>query len=152
MNKRQDTSDTDCGFKTGALPDCAPLALAYVPMQSGACPAYEPADALARGTLFPGLDLPFMNIVNRTPGKTTPLTELMALDFVLDELELYLDTHSGDAEAFETWKCIAALAKEARKRYVALYGPVTQTDMESCGSFTWLDNPWPWNYCPGAEV
>ena len=40
--------------------------MSYVPMQDAAAPAYEPSEALARGTLFPGLDLPFMNSVNES--------------------------------------------------------------------------------------
>ena len=98
----ENTSASKCGYKSGMLPDCAPLGVAYVPMQQSATPAYDSAEALTRGTLFPGLDLPFMNMINNTPEKSTPLRELMAIDFVLDELELYLDTHRKDAEAFAT--------------------------------------------------
>ena len=55
----------ESNFRYGTLPGAsAPLAIAYVPMQTSAAPAYEAAEALSRGTLFPGLDLPFMNIVN----------------------------------------------------------------------------------------
>jgi hypothetical protein len=35
-----------------------PLAMAYVPFQRWNC-VYEPCRALARGTIFPELDLPF---------------------------------------------------------------------------------------------
>lgn len=134
-----------CGYKSGMLPDCAPLAVAFVPMQQSAQPAYNSADALARGTLFPGLDLPFMNMINKTPEKSTPLRELMALDFVLDELELYLDTHRKDAEALATYQSMLKLAKEGREKYTAMYGPISQTDMLGAKSYTWLDNPWPWD-------
>ena len=65
----------ESNFRYGTLPGAsAPLAIAYVPMQTSATPAYEAAEALSRGTLFPGLDLPFMNIVNDTQP-VTPLTE-----------------------------------------------------------------------------
>ena len=47
-----------CNFKQGSLPECAPLALAQTPMQCASEPAYDKRMALARGTLFPGLDLP----------------------------------------------------------------------------------------------
>ena len=57
-----------CNFKQGPLPECAPLALAQTPMQQSSEPAYDRRMALARGTLFPGLDLPFMNMVNK-PGR-----------------------------------------------------------------------------------
>ena len=91
-----DKNRADNGYRYGSLPARAPLAAAYVPMQESAIPAYETNEALSKGTLFPGLDLPFMNMVNNGV-KATPLTELMAIDFVTDELELYLDTHSDDA-------------------------------------------------------
>ena len=90
----------NCGCKEGILPDCAPLAMAYVPMQRSVKPVYSTAEALSRGTLFPGLDLPFMNMVNTGDLTGTPLGEVMALDFVAQELALYLDTHSADEEAF----------------------------------------------------
>ena len=133
-------------YKLGSLPGkLAPLALSYVPMQSSAAPSYEAGDALARGTLFPGLDLPFMNLVN-SDVPNTPLTELMAIDFVTDELELYLDTHSEDQEAFDLYQSFLALRMEARERYTGRYGPVTQCDQLGSESYTWLKDPWPWEF------
>lgn len=138
--------DKKCDYRRGRLPECAPLALAYVPMQNSASPSYEPKEALNRGTLFPGLDLPFMNIVNKNDLPDTPLAELMALDFVCHELHLYLDTHRDDAEAFAAYRSFLKLAKEAHCRYIELYGPLKSEDMLNAGSFTWLNNPWPWDY------
>ena len=88
-------------YRSGSLPGpYAPLAMSYVPMQTSAAPNYESGEALARGTLFPGLDLPFMNIVNEK-SPDVPTAELMAIDFAVDELELYLDTHDSDMEALK---------------------------------------------------
>lgn len=139
------------GFRTGTLPANAPLAAAYVPMQRSAVPSYEANEALSRGTLFPGLDLPFMNIVNKKLANT-PLTEMMAIDFVVDELELYLDTHSDDLEAFNMYQTFLALKNEAHERYVALCGPVCQQDMLGMRDYAWLKSPWPWEYQPQMEV
>ena len=133
-------------YRKGRLPEYAPLALAYVPMQCEAEPTYDTKEALNRGTLFPGLDLPFMNIVNQKEMPDTPMCELMAIDFVCHELILYLDTHKDDREAFENLKDFMKLAKEARKRYTEMYGPLTHKDLENMGSFAWLNDPWPWNY------
>ncbi len=42
----------ESNFRYGTLPGAsAPLAIAYVPMQTSATPAYEAAEALSRGTL-----------------------------------------------------------------------------------------------------
>lgn len=136
----------DQSFRNGSLPGAyAPLAMSFVPMQVSAAPNYEATEALARGTLFPGLDLPFMNIVNEK-APDMPTAELMAIDFVADELELYLDTHAEDGEAFELYQSILALRREARERYTARYGVITQCDQLGRDSFTWLDDPWPWEF------
>lgn len=127
------------------MPACAPLALSLVAAQQSHLPAYEPEEALAKGTLFPGLDLPFMNYIAKGPLPRTPQTELMALDFVCHELALYLDTHAGDREAFEAWKSFRALAKEAARRYQELYGPVLVKDTVRCDGWTWVEEPWPWD-------
>ena len=141
-----------CGYKSGSLPGaCAPLAMAYVPMQTSASPAYDPDMALQRGTLFPGLDLPFMNMVNSGDMENTPQNELMSMCFAVNELNLYLDTHPEDKEAFEAYKELMKLRKEARRRYVELYGPVMQSDMMDMDSYTWLKEPWPWDYKGSRE-
>ena len=114
-------------------------------------PAYDSADALAKGTLFPGLDLPFMDYVANGPVEDTPLAELMALDFVCQELALYLDTHPTDKDAFKTWKSFSALAKEGRKRYVEMCGPVTRADTAQFDAWGWPEDPWPWNNGRKAE-
>ena len=135
----------------GSLPSYAPLAAAYVPMQESAADSYEPAEALSRGTLFPGLDLPFMNVVNDTLP-ASPMTEMMAIDFVVDELELYLDTHSDDSEAFAMYQSFLALQREARERYARMCGPILQQDMLGADRYTWLGGPWPWEYRAGREA
>ena len=142
----QTESNGRCNYRNGILPACAPLARPYVPMQQSSAPQYDPADALKRGTLFPGLDLPFMNMVNMEDLNGTPLGEVMALCFAAHELQLYLDTHPGDTEAFALLKSVLGLAEEAKRRYVAKYGPLNPDDLQCSESFDWLKDPWPWMY------
>ena len=137
-------------WRLGSLPDPAPLAAAYIPMQESAKPQYDAGKALSRGTLFPGLDLPFMNLVNPELERT-PMTELMAIDFVVDELELYLDTHWEDREAFELYQTMLAMQKEAKERMVRLCGPICQTDQLGMDAYRWLNGPWPWELCEKGE-
>ena len=106
-----------CNFKQGSLPECAPLALAQTPMQCASEPAYDKRMALARGTLFPGLDLPFhKELRSRFPQVDGALLELMALDFAIDELGLYLTTHSDDQQALELYWSYIRLGQEGRKK------------------------------------
>lgn len=139
--------NTNCDFKNGSLPPCAPLAVSYVPIQQEAKPQYKSTEALTRGTLFPGLDLPFLNIPNKTnPYAGTPLGEIMALGFMIGELNLYLDTHPDDQEAFDALKAVIALYNEGQEKYVKLYGPITMRDMTNFKTYTWLHDPWPWEF------
>lgn len=138
-------------YKVGSLPSQAPLAMAYVPMQDSIDPTYDCSEALSRGTLFPGLDLPFMNMVNTGNLAGTPMGELMALDFVAHELVLYLDTHPSDAEAFQMLQNIQKLAQTAKERFIKRFGPICHKDLVSMKEFTWLENPWPWDFKQNME-
>lgn len=143
--------NNSCSYREGALMPCSPLAMAYVPSQDGTEPAYDTNQALVRGTLFPGLDLPFMNVVNKGNLTGTALGELMALDFVIKELNLYLDTHKDDTEAFAMLKKMISLYDEGRERYIRKYGPITVRDLKYAEHFSWLQSPWPWEYQDGME-
>ena len=136
---------TGCADGEGSLPcRCAPLAFSYVPMQNNNPKRYDQREALQQGTLFPGLDLPFhKEMKSRFPAANSALSELMALDFAIDEMGLYLVTHADDQEALELYWSYIRLAKEGRKKYEALYGPLQQTTITE-GGYRWLDDPWPW--------
>ncbi len=137
-------------YRNGSLPERFPLATSLTPMQDAAEPVYESGEALSRGTLFPGLDLPFMNVVN-PDLPDTPQTELMAICFVAHELGLYLDTHAEDEEAFALFQSMLAMQEEARRRYVELCGPIKKTDLLGADRYTWLYDPWPWDYIGRKE-
>jgi len=135
----------------GRLPANAPLANPYVPFQLENPPKYEPRTAIIRGTLFPGLDLPFMNMVNQKDLPMTPLTELQTLGFAIQELALYLDTHMDDKEAFEVFQTLQRLYAKGKEKYEKECGPLTiKSPMEN--RYSWLDNPWPWEYVGNPEV
>jgi spore coat protein JB len=144
--KERDDDATGGSFRTGDMPRTAPLAAGYVAFQREGSPKYDAADALTRGTLFPGLDLPFMNVTNKgNPYAGTPLGELMAIEFAVHELTLYLDTHGGDREAFALMKKLLALNKEGRERYARAYGPLVTGELALQESFNWASQPWPWD-------
>lgn len=91
---------TSCPDNYGTLPSCAGLAVPYVPFQQDRPNKYSQSEALSNGTLFPGLNLPFHLKVEGSTLPTNPLVELQALEFVVLELGIYLDTHPDDTEAF----------------------------------------------------
>ena len=145
MVRRQDTADmADPAY--GILPACAPLANPYVPYQQNHPAVYPAGNGVVRGTLFPGLDLPFMGMTNDVALDDTPLHELQTLDFAIAELGLYLDTHADDKEAFELFRSYVRLQKEGMAAYEKQYGPLTAAAAADGDAYTWLSDPWPWEY------
>ena len=135
----------------GRLPDKAPLANPYVPFQMENPPKYEARKGIIRGTLYPGLDLPFMGMVNKKELPVTPRTELQTLHFALNELALYLDTHPEDAEALKLYRQYQKLLHENAMAYSQKCMPTTHTMPVDHQTYTWLDEPWPWEYAANKE-
>lgn len=133
-----------CGENCGTLPSCTPLSVPFVPFQQQGSQRYDTNAALSNGTLFPGLNLPFHLKEDAVPVSNSHLAELQALEFVLEELGLYLDTHAEDQEAFQLFREYAALEREGRARYEAMHGPITRMAAAENDRYTWLNDPWPW--------
>ncbi len=146
MERKQEERACTCG----RLPEMAPLANPYVPFQLENPPIYDSRKALVRGTLFPGLDLPFKGMVNKNEKAVTPLTELQVMAFAIQELALYLDTHRDDREALEMYQAYQRLYQEAVQAYNRKCGPMNHR-MPSEGPYRWLDDPWPWEYAKNKE-
>ena len=136
----------------GRLPAMAPLANPYVPFQLENPPKYEARKGLIRGTLFPGLDLPFMGMVNKKELNVTPKTELQTLAFAIQELALYLDTHRDDREALELYQAYQEMYHNAMKEYTKICGPLNHSTPSKGDVYRWLDDPWPWEYPANKEV
>jgi len=143
MQCRKDTSYF--GGTQGRLPPCGDLATPYVPAQEPVPERYSHADALNQGTLFPALNLPFHLSITGRNVVNTPLNELQALEFVVKELALYLDTHSDDEEALYVFKHYVALEETARKALMDTHGPFFLSEAAMGDTYSWVQDPWPWN-------
>ena len=124
----------------------APLATPYVPFQTENPPKYEARTGIVRGTLFPGLDFPFMGMTNKKELPVTPLTELQTLGFALHELALYLDTHRDDTEALEMYRQYQQIYHKGMMEYSQHHGPMSHHVPHGMDGYAWLDDPWPWEY------
>jgi spore coat protein JB len=133
------------GFE-GRLPASAPLANPYVPFQSENPPKYEARKGLVRGTLFQGLDLPFMGMVNNKEKPVTPLSELQVLGFALQEMALYLDTHRDDKEALELYRAYQEIYHRGMMEYEENCCAMAHGMPSNRDTYAWLDDPWPWEY------
>lgn len=133
------------GAAVGDLPCEATIGMTYTPLQRGGSEKFEPQEALSRGTLYPGLEMPWMNNFNVAGVPKTPLGELQALDFCVVELGLYLDTHPNDSEALELYRAFQLAYKEKREAYVRRYGPLSTQDIVDSDEYNWISDPWPWD-------
>jgi spore coat protein JB len=73
------------------------------------------------------------------------LLEIQQVDFILVELNLYLNTHPDDQAAIAQYNDYAQRSMQLKKNFEAIYGPLFHFG----GSFstvpwTWSSSPWPW--------
>lgn len=144
MDSMKNDSHSCDALTTGKLPQCGMLAVPYVPVQRSTDGSYQAEKGLARGTLFPGLDLPYLGMINQNVDISTPMKELMALGFAVQELGLYLDTHRDDQEAEKLFQKYNKLYGEGVAEYERRYGPLQMTSSGG-PAFDWVDDPWPWD-------
>lgn len=145
-------ADMERNGMEGRLPAMAPLANPYVPFQLENPPRYDPRKALIRGTMYPGLDLPFMGMVNRKELPVTCMSELQTLAFAIQELALYLDTHRDDREALALYRNYQKMYKQSKDEYKKIHGPLTHHMVSDAEQYEWLDDPWPWEFSKNKEA
>ena len=68
------------------------------------------------------------------------------VSFVVDDIQLYLDTHPWDQEALKYFQEYSLKRNQALKEYANLYGPLTvDTAAHNCTErWRWINEPWPW--------
>ncbi|MCM3122233.1 MULTISPECIES: spore coat protein CotJB [unclassified Mesobacillus] len=73
------------------------------------------------------------------------MEELQAVDFVLVELTLYLDTHPDDYDAINQFNQFAKERRRLKKVVESMYGPLQQYGNSYSGyPWNWSEGPWPW--------
>lgn len=153
MNETKEQNRRPCpSDKVGVLPPCAPLANPYVPSQQECSAQYNARQGLVRGTLFPGLDLPFMGMVNKHELSDTVMHQMQALHFAINELVLYLDTHPDDSDALELLRDYNEMYRMGQDELRKAHGPQTVFQAGEGDTFDWVQKPWPWQLCANEEA
>ena len=70
------------------------------------------------------------------------LHQIKCLFFGIQELTLYLDTHSNDEKALCLHNKYCKEYRELTDKYQKMYGPLTMTF--PCNKWRWIEEPWPW--------
>ncbi|MFC2946865.1 spore coat protein CotJB [Virgibacillus sediminis] len=73
------------------------------------------------------------------------LEEIQANDFVVLELNLYLDTHPNDYKAIEQFNNLSKKSMELKIHFEKRFGPLMHFGKSfSNYPWNWDDSPWPW--------
>lgn len=79
-------------------------------------------------------------------GKFDLLREITALNFVIEDLSLYLNTHPTDREALVRYNAYVKEAKMLKQEYQKCYGMLEEHNSFSPFPWQWIKEPWPWEY------
>lgn len=73
------------------------------------------------------------------------LNEIGKIDFVLVELNLYLDTHPFDQQALASIRQFQKVKKKLMQEYAENYGPLTRDCLgDNDREWKWALQDWPW--------
>lgn len=84
-----------------------------------------------------------MNTMNYR-NRDALMCKIMEIDFALNEMVLYLDTHPHDEKALCLYHQYAEKSRELKAAYNANFGPLTAADNLSQDCWDWVHGPWPW--------
>lgn len=72
------------------------------------------------------------------------MKRVQMFDFILDELNLFLDTHPNNQNALDYFAQYQYLKNEAENQYQMKFGPLRAEDFTGVKYFDWVKGPWPW--------
>jgi spore coat protein JB len=82
---------------------------------------------------------------NLPPEFYSLLEEIQAVDFVIVELNLYLDTHPQDFEAIKQFNEMTLKSMELKRSFEQQFGPLMNFGRSFSGyPWSWNETPWPW--------
>ena len=113
----------------------------------------SPEEGFLRGNLMKDEYEPYKNLtyfkLNPKNEQEAKLFNLMAYSFAINDLNLYLDLHPEDQNAYELFKKYVKEKNKLEDSYSEKYGPMTITKTQG-SKYNWLKNPWPWDNTGGS--
>lgn len=70
--------------------------------------------------------------------------EIAAVHMMLEDLQLYLNTHPTDREALARRNAYANQMKILNDEFNKRFGMINQDDSLSPYPWQWIEEPWPW--------
>lgn len=82
-------------------------------------------------------------------NNSTLLEQIRALSFVKTEVELYLDTHPNCSAALDYYYRTISELERLTEIYENEAGPLSAAGVRSEKNWTWVEEPWPWQFGNG---
>jgi len=77
-------------------------------------------------------------------NKMELLKQIVALEFMKDDLGLFLNTHPMDKEAILKYNFYVKESRGLKECYEMNYGMLSEHDSLSPYPWQWINDPWPW--------
>lgn len=108
----------------------------------------EVFNGFMKGNYFDSLYDPYKNYQPIEPTISTEreslLEELQAYNFVITDLNLYLDVNPNDTTAINLFNNYTNSYKKLTKMFEEKYGPLTIESGNKTNTWQWIQTPWPW--------
>ena len=120
------------------------LAQLYINIQELAT-LVPPEAALARGSSFANLYIPYKFETNKILKGSTPRQNILALidiySFLVTDLNLFLDTHPNNERAKMLINTFKTELVKLKDYYNVNFSPIT---IDSISNESYITGPWPW--------
>ncbi|SKA80930.1 spore coat protein JB [Clostridium sp. USBA 49] len=84
--------------------------------------------------------------MNENINKMELKKQIAQVQFMLEDLQLYLNTHPMDKNALAKRNSYVKQLKTLRSEYDKLFDMINQNDSLSAYPWEWIEEPWPWEY------
>ncbi len=92
--------------------------------------------------VLPSMELPEIKECPRDCKREEMIMKIRELDFAVEDIALYLNTHPDDRRALCLHNTYAKQLRDVKDKYQRVYGPLTIDFL--CNKWRWLETPWPW--------
>ena len=79
-------------------------------------------------------------------SKMKSLKRIAAVNFAMEDLSLYLNTHPMDCEAVGRYNAFVIEANALKQNHERYYGMISEHSSQSPCPWQWINEPWPWEY------
>lgn len=76
--------------------------------------------------------------------RSEALRRVQEADFVLYDLNLFLDTHPTNQMSLDLFRQFQQEFAEAAADYESQFGPLVADDADTTQGWAWVQTPWPW--------